>query len=792
MSSNSLEKAIELVTKATEEDKSKNYEEALRLYDDAMEYFLHAIEYEAESENVKDNIRVKCAQYQDRADKLRQFLIEKSKRPKGRSAKNNESESDEEEDPDEKKLANQLSRAIVMERPNVKWDDVAGLYMAKEALKEAIILPVKFPHLFTGKRKPWRGILLFGLPGTGKSYLAKAVATEANNSTFFSVSSSDLVSKWMGESEKLVKTLFLLARENKPSIIFIDEVDTLCGARSEKDSDSARRIKTEFLLQMQGVGVDNDGVLVLGATNKPWVLDSAICIRFEKKIYIPLPEAPARTKMFINYLGNTPHSISEEEFWELGKRTEGYTGDDIQVVVRDALMQPIRKVQTATHFKRVRGPSRDDPNVIVDDLFTPCSPGAPGAMKMTLTDVDGNNFLEPIVSMIFIKQMTYETWSPNRRFNPPSYSDYRRLRDDRLVDRFPRPAYDDDYDAADDDVSSNRARVSAIDILSEENSRQHHTEKYDAVQAGGLVVRRGQPFNLMLQFDRKFSLKKNTLRLVFKTGSNPKPGKGTHIQCLLQSERRTTSSSEWTAVLKSRHKENSVVVSVTPPADCIVAEWRLTVENIVSNSVKPRAVKYTLRESIFILFNPWCREDDVYFPDVSKLDEYVLNDSGVIFNGDAKYVGQKPWFYGQFETGILEASLFCVQLGFDSKFGYAMSNPTRVSRIISKIVNFNQDNGVLVGNWSGDYSGGKSPSSWNGSVAILREFVSSKRPVKWGQCFTFAGIVTTICRALGIPCRTITNFSSAHDTDGNIKIDIYVDANRREVVPPSQARESIW
>lgn len=88
-----------------------------------------------------------------------------------------------------------------------------------------------------------------------------------------------------------------------------------------------------------------------------------------------------------------------------------------------------------------------------------------------------------------------------------------------IVDRFPRPTYDDDYDAADDDVSSNRARVSAIDILSEENSRQHHTEKYDAVQAGGLVVRRGQPFNLMLQFDRKFSLKKNTLRLVFKTGT---------------------------------------------------------------------------------------------------------------------------------------------------------------------------------------------------------------------------------------------------------------------------------
>lgn len=408
-SGNTLQKAIELVTKATEEDKNKNYDEALRLYEHSVEYFLHAMKYEAQSEKAKDSIRAKCAQYLDRAEKLKQFLNKKSKKPvadgggsnnnKGKSSKNNESDSDEDEDPDKKKFANQLSGAIVMERPNVKWDDVAGLYMAKEALKEAVILPVKFPHLFTGKRKPWRGILLFGPPGTGKSYLAKAVATEANNSTFFSVSSSDLVSKWLGESEKLVKTLFSLARENKPSIIFIDEVDALCGSRSENESESARRIKTEFLVQMQGVGTDNDGVLVLGATNIPWVLDSAIRRRFEKRIYIPLPEAPARTEMFKLHLGNTPHSISEEEFRDLGKRTEGYSGADISIVVRDALMQPVRKVQTATHFRKVRGPSRDDPNVIVDDLLTPCSPGAPGAIEMNWTLVDGNKLLEPIVSM---------------------------------------------------------------------------------------------------------------------------------------------------------------------------------------------------------------------------------------------------------------------------------------------------------------------------------------------------------------------------------------------------------
>lgn len=109
----------------------------------------------------------------------------------------------DEQDPEIKKLRAGLASAIIVDKPNVKWDDVAGLEVAKESLKEAVILPIKFPHLFTGKRTPWRGILLYGPPGTGKSYLAKAVATEAKG-TFFSVSSSDLVSKWQGDSERYV------------------------------------------------------------------------------------------------------------------------------------------------------------------------------------------------------------------------------------------------------------------------------------------------------------------------------------------------------------------------------------------------------------------------------------------------------------------------------------------------------------------------------------------------------------------------------------------------------------
>ncbi|XP_067927897.1 vacuolar protein sorting-associated protein 4A-like [Watersipora subatra] len=407
----SLQKAIDLVTKATEEDKNKNYQQALHYYEHGVEYFLHAMKYEAHSDRAKESIRTKCVSYLDRAEKLKTYLASDKKKPmKDPSAggtaskKGGDDDDDNEAGTETKKMKDQLSGALVMEKPNVKWDDVAGLNAAKEALKEAVILPIKFPHLFQGNRKPWKGILLFGPPGTGKSYLAKAVATEANNSTFFSVSSADLTSKWLGESEKLVKNLFAMAREYKPSIIFIDEVDSLCSARGDNDSEASKRIKTEFLVQMQGVGNDTDGILVLGATNIPWVLDSAIRRRFEKRIYIPLPEAPARADMFKLAIGDTANELTASNFQELGRLTEGFSGADINILVRDAMMQPVRKVQTATHFRRVSGQSREDPDVRVDDLMEPCPPNAAGAMEMNWTEVEGSKLKEPLVSMADIKR----------------------------------------------------------------------------------------------------------------------------------------------------------------------------------------------------------------------------------------------------------------------------------------------------------------------------------------------------------------------------------------------------
>ncbi|KAL7009186.1 Vacuolar protein sorting-associated protein 4 [Cystobasidiomycetes sp. EMM_F5] len=358
-----FKKAVAIVKQAIDEDKNENWEEALKLYKNSLDYFNLAYKYE-KNPKMKHLVKQKMEEYMTRAEKLKVHIQstdeKREQQAVGSNGKANmsaggsgkgKSNSANDDDADTKKLRGALASAILSETPNVSWDDVAGLESAKEALKEAVILPIKFPHLFTGKRTPWRGILLYGPPGTGKSFLAKAVATEAK-STFFSVSSSDLVSKWMGESERLVKQLFTMARENKPAIIFIDEVDSLAGTRGEGESEASRRIKTEFLVQMNGVGNDDTGVLVLGATNIPWQLDPAIKRRFEKRIYIPLPETEARRRIFELNVGSTPCQLTKPQYRKLAEETDGYSGSDIAVVVRDALMQPVRKVLSATHFKQ--------------------------------------------------------------------------------------------------------------------------------------------------------------------------------------------------------------------------------------------------------------------------------------------------------------------------------------------------------------------------------------------------------------------------------------------------------
>lgn len=251
-------------------------------------------------------------------------------------------------------LIQMLERDCVDRCPQVKWDAIAGLDQAKQLLEEAVVLPLVMPEYFQGIRRPWKGVLMFGPPGTGKTMLAKAVATQCETS-FFNVSASTMASKYRGDSEKLVRLLFEMARYYAPTTIFFDEIDALGSKRGEaSEHESSRRVKAEMLVQMDGVtssksdGDDADPnaqpkqVMVLAATNRPWDLDEALRRRLEKRIYIPLPEPAGRNQLFEINLSEVKMS-HEVEIQELVRRTDGYSGADVTNVCREAAMMGLRK-----------------------------------------------------------------------------------------------------------------------------------------------------------------------------------------------------------------------------------------------------------------------------------------------------------------------------------------------------------------------------------------------------------------------------------------------------------------
>lgn len=236
----------------------------------------------------------------------------------------------------DKNAAKQILNEIVVRGDEVRWSDIAGLEVAKNALREAVVYPFLRPDLFMGLREPARGMLLFGPPGTGKTMLARAVATESK-STFFSISASSLTSKYLGESEKLVRALFGLAKVLAPSIIFVDEIDSLLSQRSGSgEHEATRRIKTEFLIQwsdLQRAAAGRDSgdkdrgdasrVLVLAATNLPWAIDEAARRRFVRRQYIPLPEPETRAIQLRHLLGQQNYNLTDEDFGRLVQLTDG-------------------------------------------------------------------------------------------------------------------------------------------------------------------------------------------------------------------------------------------------------------------------------------------------------------------------------------------------------------------------------------------------------------------------------------------------------------------------------------
>jgi SpoVK/Ycf46/Vps4 family AAA+-type ATPase len=256
----------------------------------------------------------------------------------------------------------------VLDKPGtVSWDSIVGLEHAKNAVQELAVWPMTNPELFTGARAVPKGLLLFGPPGTGKTMIGKAVASQCK-ATFFSISASSLTSKWIGDGEKMVRALFAVARHCAPSVIFVDEIDSLLSARkSEGEHESSRRMKTEFLVQMDGLGGEDPTkpMLLIGATNRPQELDDGARRRLAKQLYIPLPCAAARRDMILKTLnpdgeGKVKHALTEKDLDVICEKTDGYSGSDLKNLVQEAARAPLRELFAKKKARTEKGDGGGD------------------------------------------------------------------------------------------------------------------------------------------------------------------------------------------------------------------------------------------------------------------------------------------------------------------------------------------------------------------------------------------------------------------------------------------------
>ncbi|XP_068151618.1 fidgetin-like protein 1 [Drosophila tropicalis] len=265
----------------------------------------------------------------------------------------------------DEQMVEQIMRESMHNFKNVDWNDIAGLESAKTTFLEAIILPLRRPDLYTGVRCPPRGVLLFGPPGTGKTLIAKSIASQAK-AKFFSINPSSLTSKWVGEGEKLVRTLFAVAAAHQPAIIFIDEVDSLLSKRSGNEHESSLRLKNEFLIHLDGATTSEENrILVIGATNRPQELDEAVRRRFVRRLYIPLPDKDARKQIIIKIIGQVKHNLTTHDIEVLSESADGYSGADVDSLCRYASMAPLRAL---SHAEIDQIQAQQLPAVTMDDF----------------------------------------------------------------------------------------------------------------------------------------------------------------------------------------------------------------------------------------------------------------------------------------------------------------------------------------------------------------------------------------------------------------------------------------
>ncbi|XP_072929126.1 coagulation factor XIII A chain-like [Hemitrygon akajei] len=311
------------------------------------------------------------------------------------------------------------------------------------------------------------------------------------------------------------------------------------------------------------------------------------------------------------------------------------------------------------------------------------------------------------------------------------------------------------------------------------NKRQHHTELYNS---NHLILRRGQPFQITLTTNRAYNEGKDKLWIELLIGRYPNIAKGTYIPIYMQ---RELEKGKWGAKVKSAWG-NNLTLAVLSPADCIVGRFRMYVAIMT-----PFGIRRTARDKttdIYFIFNPWCEEDTVYLSDAAEREEYILNDIGCIYHGKFSEIVTRPWIFGQFERDILNVCIYIMdraQMPLQTR-----GCPIKVCRVASAMINSKDDGGVLVGNWDGQYLNGVAPTAWNNSVEILMNYFQTHYPVCYGQCWVFAAVLNTVLRCVGIPARVVTNFSSAHDNDGNLCTDIILDTDGKKII--ELTKDSIW
>uniref|UniRef100_UPI00398E74B3 protein-glutamine gamma-glutamyltransferase 2-like n=1 Tax=Pristiophorus japonicus TaxID=55135 RepID=UPI00398E74B3 len=326
--------------------------------------------------------------------------------------------------------------------------------------------------------------------------------------------------------------------------------------------------------------------------------------------------------------------------------------------------------------------------------------------------------------------------------------------------------------------------LAGIELQCKPNNTAHRTADFGF---GRLIVRRGSRFTITVIFtSRGYQPESDKISFTVETGLAPLETSGTKVQFPLSN---SLDENKWNATIV-RNGGSELSLSICSPANAKIGRYTLK----LLCTTQSQSTMFYLGQFI-LLFNPWCPADAVFLDVENQRKEYVLNDQGLIYRGSRKFISAIAWNFGQFEDGIvdiclelLDNSLNCLQ-NQDEDYSQR-HDPVYISRIVTAMVNCNDDKGILLGKWGPNYSDGVSPTTWNGSITILRQWNKlSCQPVRYGQCWVFAAVACTVLRCLGIPTRPITNFNSAHDTEQNLTIDSFIDENGKLV---KESRDSIW